>query len=175
MSYDILICQMTLRDCAAGVVDTAKAVAKDSMLLVDSIRAQANEALDGLEAGNLEPTGRFLAGMLGGKGLGRARGILAGVPKIHPGKQGKHIVGDKNFKPGRSELTADPNVLAQRAGTGDPVGSKPRGEPGFKERVNYGTEIGTWVNGTRRLPTTVGMIIYDAKGMIHIVPARPVQ
>jgi hypothetical protein len=98
-----------------------------------------------------------------------------GKPKIDVGKQGKHIIGHNNFISGRSELTADPEALAAQAGTGDPVNSVPRGQPGFRERVNFGEEIGTYVdtNGNR-LPTSVGIIHYAKGGSIHIVPARPV-
>lgn len=98
------------------------------------------------------------------------------VPEINIGKQGKHIVGHNNFITGRSELAADPNALAVRAGSGGPVGSVPRGRPGFRERVDFGEEIGTYV-GTAgdRAPTTVGIIHYSSDGAIHIVPARPLS
>lgn len=90
------------------------------------------------------------------------------------GKQGKHIPGHNNFIPGRSELTADPAELAKSAGTGDPVGSVPRGSPGFKERINFGKVIGNYVDPVtgKGTPTTNGIITY-AKDGIHIIPARP--
>jgi filamentous hemagglutinin len=95
-------------------------------------------------------------------------------PSINQGKQGKHIVGHNNFEPGRSELTADPTILAQRAGTGTTVGSIPRGQPGFKERIDFGYVIGTYVDtaGTRS-STTIGIVHYSGDGSIHIVPAKP--
>ena len=69
------------------------------------------------------------------------------VPKINPGKQGKHILGHNNYLPGRSILTADPNKLAKKAGTGQPVSKNiPRGKMGFKERVDFKKVIGDFVN-----------------------------
>jgi len=91
-------------------------------------------------------------------------------PRIVPDKQGKHIPGHKNFIPGRSELThPDPQKLIDRfAGTGQPVGPIPRGQPGFKERVDFGGIIGEF----QGQPTTNGIIHYGGNG-VHIVPSRP--
>ncbi|MBI3184179.1 MAG: hypothetical protein HYZ28_18760 [Myxococcales bacterium] len=98
-----------------------------------------------------------------------------GVPRLHMGQQGKHILGHRNFIAGRSILTADPVRLAQRAGTGTPVGKVPRGQPGFRERIDFGEPIGTYVDPVTgaQAPTGVGIIHYGKEG-IHIVPARPV-
>jgi RHS repeat-associated protein len=97
------------------------------------------------------------------------------APPVHEGKQGKHIVGHNNYIAGRSILTADPAELAEKAGTGTPVGNIPRGQPGFKERVDFGKEIGSFVDEHTKqsTPTTKGIIIHDKDGKIHIVPARP--
>jgi hypothetical protein len=86
------------------------------------------------------------------------------------GKQGKHIPGHNNYIPGRSPLThKNPQgLLNDFAGKGQPVGSVPRGQPGFKERVNFGQVIGE-INGQ---PTTNGIIHYSKDGA-HIVPATP--
>ncbi len=94
---------------------------------------------------------------------------------INVGKQDKYIPGAKNFLPGRSELTVDPQTLVNRAGTGAPANSVPRGAAGYKERVNFAPQtIGKWTDGSGAyLDTTVGTFIYDAKGTVHIVPARP--
>ena len=96
------------------------------------------------------------------------------VPKIDEGQQGKHIRGSKNFDPSKSELTADPNELAQKAGTGEAANNVPRGQPGFRERVDFGKQIGYYVReGTgERIPTTKGIIHYSSTG-IHIVPVAP--
>jgi Flp pilus assembly pilin Flp len=99
-------------------------------------------------------------------------GNAAKPPKLHMGQQGKHIVGHPNYIPGRSILSADPARLAQRAGTGTPVNNVPRGEPGFKERINFGETIGYFVKDGVATPTTNGIIHYSKTG-IHIVPSAP--
>jgi len=100
----------------------------------------------------------------------------AGGLKIHAGQQGKHIRGHNNYVPRRrrSVLTKDPSELARRAGTGHPVNKVPRGQPGFKERVDFGEVIGEYINPATGIavPTTKGIIHYGKNG-IHIVPARP--
>jgi filamentous hemagglutinin len=50
----------------------------------------------------------------------------------------------------------------------------PRGQPGFRERVNFGTIIGNFVDDDtgRSYPTTNGIIHYSKKGA-HIVPSNP--
>jgi filamentous hemagglutinin len=90
--------------------------------------------------------------------------------RIVPDKQGKHIPGHNKFIPGRSPMTHDnpQKLVDQFAGTGQPVGAVPRGQPGFKERVDFGKIIGQ-VNGQ---PTTKGIIHYGKDG-VHIVPANP--
>jgi filamentous hemagglutinin len=70
-------------------------------------------------------------------------------------------------------LTCDPEKLGQKAGTGEQVGKIPVGKPGSKERVNFGENIGTYVDPAgNALPTTNGIIHYGKDG-IHIIPARP--
>ena len=88
-------------------------------------------------------------------------------------KQGKHIPGHSNYIEGRSILRADPEALATRAGTGQPVNRVPRGQPGFKERVDFGEVIGDFVEDGVATTTTKGIITYAADGTIHIIPARP--
>jgi hypothetical protein len=96
-----------------------------------------------------------------------------GVPEVDEGKQGKHIEGHNNYTEGKSVLTADPKELASKAGSGKPVNNVPRGQPGFKERVDFGRQIGYYVDSTgHRVPTSIGIIHYAADG-IHIVPAKP--
>ncbi len=43
--------------------------------------------------------------------------------RVDVGKQGKHVLGHNNHIPGRSILTADPNILARQAGTGQSANS----------------------------------------------------
>ena len=101
---------------------------------------------------------------------------LAGImmskraPQLEPDKQGKHIPGHNNFIPGRSEFT-HPNpqsLLDKFAGSDQLIGTVPRGEPGSRERVDFGVPIGT-VNGQS---TTRG-IIHNSKDGAHIVPSNP--
>lgn len=95
------------------------------------------------------------------------------VPKVHMGKQGKHIIGHPNYTPGRSILRADPNELAKRAGTGTPVNKVAKGQPGFKERVQYDDVIGDFVKDGVATPTRNAIITYAKDGSIHIIPAAP--
>jgi filamentous hemagglutinin len=98
-------------------------------------------------------------------------------PKLDPAKQGKHIPGSRNYIAGRSILTdPDPQGLPdQAAGTGRPVNDTPVGEPGSKERVDFGKVIGQHISPDtgKAVPTTKGVIVYDRKGNAHIIPARP--
>ncbi|MCU0694816.1 MAG: polymorphic toxin type 50 domain-containing protein [Polyangiaceae bacterium] len=88
------------------------------------------------------------------------------------GQQGKHIVGHNNYTEGRSRLTANPARLAERAGSGTPANAVTPGQPGFRERVNFGEVIGDFVKDGTATPTMNGIIHYG-KGGIHIVPAAP--
>ena len=127
----------------------------------------------------VEGTSRYLVGACGvvvhntGCGMGGAH--QGPAPRVHPRKQGKHIRGHNNFVEGNSELTADPLLLARRAGTGEQVGRPALGTAGSKERIDFGFEIGIYINkaSTLRLPTTRGMVIYAQDGTIHIYPVRP--
>jgi hypothetical protein len=96
------------------------------------------------------------------------------LPTVNWGQQSKHFPGHPNLIPGRSTLTANPEALIQRAGTGTPVGSVPRGQAGFKERIDFGDNIGTYVSrdGTSS-PTSIGILHYRADGSVHIIPGRP--
>jgi hypothetical protein len=106
---------------------------------------------------------------------GQAVGVTRGVTRLLEGKQGKHILGHNNYRSGNSILThKDPQGLLNKfAGKGDPVGGT-RGAPGFKERVDFGEEIGKHVDSQTRVatPTTKGIIHYSKDGA-HIVLARP--
>ena len=74
----------------------------------------------------------------------------------------------------RSIPTADAHSLAARAGTGEQVGKIKVGEPGSKERVDFGETIGQFVEegAAAGVDTSVGIIHYSKRG-VHIVPARP--
>jgi hypothetical protein len=96
------------------------------------------------------------------------------LPDVNWGPQEKHFEGHNSYQTGRSTLTANPEELAAQAGTGTPVNDVPRGQPGFKERVDFGKVIWNFVdrNTGESMPTTKGIIHYSKNG-IHIVPAHP--
>lgn len=94
--------------------------------------------------------------------------------KINVGQQNKHIPGTNNYKQEiangklKSILSADPQqLLDDFAGTGKKIGKN-------KERVDFGSVIGKYVNPEtgEAVDTTVGIIHYGKNGA-HIVPARP--
>ena len=128
---------------------------------------------DALEVTLLATGGLSVGGIriIGGKIVGRnvAATIL---PRLHMGQQGKHIIGHPHYIAGRSILRADPARLAERAGTGRPVNNVARGQPGFREHVDFGETIGDFVKDGVASPTTNGIIHYGKRG-IHIVPAAP--
>lgn len=88
--------------------------------------------------------------------------------KVHPGRQGKHIPGHKNYVPGKSVLHLSIQLLVERcAGAGEWKG-------GNKEVVDFHQVIGTWVsvNDGNRSETTRGIIHYRKDGC-YVVPTRP--
>ncbi len=90
-------------------------------------------------------------------------------PRIHWGRQGKHIPGHPNYIRGRSILThPDPQGLVDEyAGTGQRIQGI-RGQPGYRERVDFGEIIGCYIEegGTTSQFTTNGMIIYSKRVFI---------
>jgi hypothetical protein len=128
-----------------------------------SARQKADEATEAVQAADEAP-----------KATNATGDSLA--PKIEEGKQGKHIPDHNNFIPGKSEFThpAPQQLVDNFAGTGQPANNVPRGQPGFKERVDFGQIIGNYVDPAtgEKLPTTKGIIHYSKSG-VHIVPARP--
>ncbi len=132
----------------------------------DVVRQEVTERGQALVGGGVDLVKDVVVGI----GIGKA---ASGVPRVHMGKQGKHIPGHNNFEAGRSVLRADPQSLAARAGTGDQVGKIRVGRPGSKERIVFDDVIGDYVDldGTAS-PTRVGIVHYSKDG-IHIVPGRP--
>ena len=93
-------------------------------------------------------------------------------PPVHHGAQDRHILGSKGYLKGRSILSADPEYLAQWAGKGGQVGPVPVGEPGSKERVDFGFVVGNWHEFDpatkqiiQRRPTTMGIIHCSERGI----------
>ena len=97
--------------------------------------------------------------------------------KLREGKQGLHQPGHKNYLPGRSPLMDDfdpQKGLDDKGLTGDPANNAPFGEPGYRERVDFGRPIGYIWDKINQMwwITTKGIIHYSKKGA-HIVPANP--
>ena len=97
---------------------------------------------------------------------------FASLPKtINEDKQGKHIVGHKNYIPGRSILTISiseaQELIDKYSGTGTVIGD-------HKERIDFGRVIGKYVDKDtgKESETTIGIIHYSNTG-VHIVPAKP--
>ena len=63
-------------------------------------------------------------------------------------------------------------LLDEFAGTGQPVAGNV-GQPGYRERVDFGKVIGEYHDLSGKISeTTKGIIHYSKKGA-HIVPAEP--
>ncbi|WP_159425434.1 hemagglutinin repeat-containing protein [Enterobacter cloacae] len=99
---------------------------------------------------------------------------------INKGQQNKHLPGTNEYKIAseaglnKSVLTVAPDSLLPKLGTGQQVGNTPVGVPGSKERINYGQNIGNYIDPVTGVstPTTNGIVHYGKNG-VHIVPARP--
>ncbi|MCE0829008.1 polymorphic toxin type 50 domain-containing protein [Buttiauxella sp. A2-C2_NF] len=106
-------------------------------------------------------------------------GLPGGVP-INKGQQNKHIPGTNEYKIAsdaglnKSTLTVPADSLLPQLGTGQQVGNSPVGTLGSKERINYGQNIGNYIDPQTGIstPTTNGIVHYGKNG-VHIVPARP--
>lgn len=98
--------------------------------------------------------------------------------KIQADKQGKHIVGHRNYDPeGGKSIFQHPNperLVLERAGTGIKESNAIPGTSGYKEVVNFKEFIGYAVDefSGEKTATTWGKIHY-AKGGVHIVPTKP--
>ncbi|HEY9886512.1 MAG TPA: polymorphic toxin type 50 domain-containing protein [Vampirovibrionales bacterium] len=66
------------------------------------------------------------------------------------------------------------SLVNRFAGKGEAVNGFPKQAPGYKERVNFGQNIGNYVDENTGLsyPSTKGIIIYSKTG-VHIYPIRP--
>ncbi|MBC8537259.1 polymorphic toxin type 50 domain-containing protein [Feifania hominis] len=91
---------------------------------------------------------------------------------VNSGKQGKHIVGNRNYIQGRSIFNGTvedaQKLVNEFAGSGSWIGVN-------KERINFGRVIGQYVNPItgEAVDTTVGIIHYSKTGT-HIIPAQPI-
>ena len=97
-------------------------------------------------------------------------------------QQDKHIAGTNAYKNlikngnSPSVLTADPKSLVGKVGSGEQVGDLKikLGDPGSKEIIDFGSNIGIWSNadGSELLITTKATVHYSKNG-VHFVPAYP--
>lgn len=89
---------------------------------------------------------------------------------IHAGQQGKHIIGHNNYEVGRSVLTKDAQGLLNDFHLGN-INSQ-QAINSVKTRVDFGKNIGNFVEEGISSPTTNG-IMHSSKKGIHIVPSAP--
>lgn len=103
----------------------------------------------------------------------KAVNISSFPKKVHPGRQGKHILGHNNYKNGKSifsgTLDDAQKLIKEYSGTGQKINSN-------SERVNFNRVIGKFVDEAtgKAYDTTIGTIRYSKDGA-HIVPARPIE
>lgn len=97
--------------------------------------------------------------------------------KIQSDKQGKHVIGHKNYLPSEKKSIlshSNPQKLIDEfAGKGMKITDLPPGVPGYQEVVNCGECIGYVVNVDtgEKIATNWGKIHY-AKDGVHIVPTK---
>ncbi len=128
-----------------------------------------------LERGSKFPNSQIMLKKASERWAAREKILKSKNIKIEWNKQGKHIIGHKNYIKGRSILEHEkPEMLLTKyAGKGQKIRGKP-GQAGYQEAVDFGEKIGICVNEEtgKQLATTRGIIHYSKKGT-HIVPAPP--
>lgn len=101
--------------------------------------------------------------------------------KIHWDRQNKHIQGKHNFDPSRGHITLENNMLEtlikEHAGKGQKVNKSAPFSPGYKERIDFEMQIGTFAlkgvgDETIFMPTNRGILHYSKEG-VHLVPSAP--
>jgi len=67
-------------------------------------------------------------------------------------------------------------LVNEFAGSGCKINPEIPGNPGYRERIDFGEKIGIWKSsdGLVAKETTVGMIIYANDG-VHLIPLRPIE
>lgn len=159
---------------AAAVISAVFAEEAANAPTFDDPRGQPKLSLEDRAMAGL--AGGVTVGVLGGLGAAANRigpkipcPVKPGIgPKIHPGKQGKHLPGHNNFQPGKGEWThPDPQGLVDRfAGRGS--------RSGQREWVDTGENVGNYVDPSgNSSPTTRMTIHYGGDGTVHVVPAPP--
>ena len=131
---------------------------------------KASQLWAAMEAeGLMDVAGPGIAEIPIGPGRFRPR-VPRAVPRIHMGKQGKHIPGHNNYLPGRSILREDPASLAEFAGTGQQIGKVKVGLAGSRERVDFGRVIGEYVKDGVATPSSCSKD--HARGELSEFPGR---
>lgn len=119
------------------------------------------------------------------------RALICASKKLDLGKQGKHLIGHNSYEtlPAKDKVTKSiwthPDLegkINQFLGKGQAVipshtkrGYVEFGAPGYRERVDFGEVIGTYIdikNGNKEFKTTQG-IIHHSKDGVHVVPCAP--
>ena len=107
----------------------------------------------------------------------KLRSKSIGMRPIEWDKQGKHMPEHKNYIASRGIISIKKDELEKlvktKIGTGQAIQGT-RGKAGYRERVDFGTEIGMFVEEKtgNTFKTTKGIIHYSNRG-IHVTPARP--
>lgn len=124
------------------------------------------QQLPGQTHGNQLPDPVSLADDFVGKNITSQRLYL------NPGKQARHIVGNRNFVQGKSILTASPDRLLNQLNSGNftPVGTSSTGMP----IVDFGSVIGSASNKAGQIVgQTSYSVVHVDRGGVHIVPWLP--
>ena len=131
-------------------------------MTVPAQQSGGDAAMDGITVGVAGIVEAGVAEIIGGEQVSTTPGYT-----INDGRQGRHIVGHDNFVEGRSEITVDPVELLSRLGTGQQVGDHPVGDPGSRERIDFGREIGIYVDlkGGRALPRNSLRAFKQSRGL----------
>lgn len=110
--------------------------------------------------------------MLVGKPDHAFRTVRGFTTVLHFGKQAKHIRGQPNHDPTKSEITVSitelQNLVELRAGSGK------WNRQGTRETIDFGVVIGVHRDGRtgKSTPSSWGTIHYSKSGA-HVVPANP--
>ena len=129
-------------------------------------------------------TNLAIGAVVGGVGAGVSMGLTNAANRITAAHKAANAA-KAAARAAKAKAAAAKAAAAKAAASSARMGSRsattlqpassevPRG-PGFKERIDFGYRIGTWVGeGGTSSPTPVGILHYRADGSVHIVPGRP--
>ena len=100
---------------------------------------------------------------------------------VHWSRQNKHVPGKHNFDPSRGHIILENNklesLIREHAGKGQKVNKIVPFSPGYKERIDFGEQIGSFAlkevgKETVFMPTNRGILHYSKDG-VHLVPSAP--